>query len=436
LLKHKPLTPRFALNSTRANMVWAAASQTIEKLAGYFVIAVFTRALLKSDLGALFFALSISEICATMLNFGTDSLLIRRVSTEPGQAVPHFSRILSLRLVNMLAGYAVINLFVYFFRPDLLPVFCLVAAYDFLEEIHFVFLAFFTGQKRQLYRLVMFGGFKILSFVALSLTALWTGSLFFVLWTQVFLNLLLVLMAFAYVRRQFGPFQLRFDPRSGMEIMRLSMPFFFINFLTILHMRFDTVMVGLLLGLQQVAVYELGIKMMEVTRFVVRPLHSVLFPVFSEYVARGEWARLRARFVLLTGAVLGIGIVLAAGMQAFGPRLIVLLFGSGYQESAPPAQILFVSVPMMYVGLMCVTLAAAMHREAESALILGASVALNLALNFVLIPRTGIIGAAWATVISQTVLMTGMLMLTAVPLFQAHRTAATAGNQIKPPDPF
>jgi len=435
LLKHKVQIP--SLNSTRANILWATTSQTIEKLAGYLVIAVLTRTLLKSDLGTIFFALSIAEISATIWNFGSDSLLIRLVAAEPKDAFSHFGRILSTRLLNIAVGYVILCLGVWLLQPELLPVLALVAAYDYLEEIYFCFLAFFTGQKRQFYRLVMFGGFKVLAFGAISLTAFLTHSVFMVLWTYVFLNLLLVLVAFILVRRQYGPIELRLDLRASLGMMNLSVPFFLINFLTILHMRFDTVLVGLLLGLQQVAGYELGIKMMEVARFVVRPLHSVFFPVFSEYVAKGEWSKLRARFYLLVVCVLAVGCMLTIGMQLFGARLLALLFGPNYQESVLPAQILFLSIPMMYVSLLCTTLALSMHRERLSALLLGICVSLNLGLNFLLIPRFGTSGAAWATVVSQALLMILMVGLILKPLLRPLRlqpaSAPPSAEDLTPP---
>jgi O-antigen/teichoic acid export membrane protein len=177
--------------------------------------------------------------------------------------------------------------------------------------------------------------------------------------------------------------------------------------------------------------------MLEVARFVVRPLHSVFFPVFSEYVAAGRWDKLRARFGLLIAAVSVVGIALAIGMQIAGAQLLILLFGANYQDSVLPARVLFLSVPMMYASFLATTLALSIHREKLSALVLGLCVALNVGLNLVLIPRFGTLGAAWATVASQLFLAVSMLAVVLGPLLHPPapqaRSDAPVVDQLTPP---
>src|SRR5258706_462924 len=274
----------FNAKSTQANILWAILSQTIEKAAGYLILAVLTRTLLKIELGEFFFALSL---------------------------VAYTSR-------------------------ALIPV----------------------------------------------------------LWTYVLLNLILVIAAITLVRTYFGTLQFQFDIKKNRDLMRLSVPFFLFNLLTVLHMRFDTTLVGIMLGFQQVANYELGIKMMEVARFIVRPLYSVYFPAFSEYVADGRQEKLRIRLgqlLILSG---GAGMVLAAGMWVFGTYLVYWLFEPNYEQSILPARILFLSVPFLFIGFVSSIAATALHLEHKMVRILSLSVAINLGLNVFVIPTYGIIGAA------------------------------------------
>ena len=151
----------------------------------------------------------------------------------------------------------------------------------------------------------------------------------------------------------------------------------------------------LMLNLVQVAYYDLGMKMLEVARFLIRPFYSAFYPVFSDMAARRRWKGLRRRALQLTAGAFGLGVLVALGMQLFGSWAIVLLFGSEYGATVLPAKILFLSVPLVYVHFILTILANALHLENRSAWLLGASAALNLALNVVVIPRYGIVGAAW-----------------------------------------
>src|SRR5258706_14190470 len=107
--------------------------------------------------------------------------------------------------------------------------------------------------------------------------------------------------------------------------------------------------------------------------------------------------------------------VLAAGMWVFGTYLVYWLFGPNYEQSILPARILFLSVPFLFLGLVSSIAANALHLEHKIVKILSLSVAINLGLNVYVIPKYGIVGAAWVTVISQIIWASGMLIL-AIPI--------------------
>ncbi|HEY5901974.1 MAG TPA: oligosaccharide flippase family protein [Anaerolineales bacterium] len=396
-------------DSARANLVWATAIQVIEKLAGYAVLAVLTRTLISADMGRMFLAATVSGIAATVISFGSENHLIRAVAAEPQRALTSLGEVLSLRLQNLLLVYAVINLAFRFLQPDLSPVLLLVTAYDFVEELWYAFSAFFTGQKKLRYRLIIGAGLKILTVLAVALVAYETHSLQHVLLTYLVLDAALVVVTYLIVRRDFGPMPLAFNWSRSLALMRVSLPFFIYNILIIVHLRLDTLMVGFMLGVVQVAYYDLGMKLLEVARFIVRPLHQVFYPIFAELAVRHRWKVLRRRATQLLAGAFVLGLIAAVGMQLLGDVVIVLLFGSEYAASAAPTKVLFLSLPLIFLHFLLTTLANALHLEKQSAWLLALSTALNLGLNLAVLPRYGILGAAWTTLASQAVLTAGLL---------------------------
>jgi O-antigen/teichoic acid export membrane protein len=415
LLKKKQNLPD--LNSTRANIVWAFVLQVIEKGAGYVILAVLTRTLLQEELGGMFFAVSIARLAAVTLSLGTDSHMIRKVASDPQNGLLYLSRNLSLRIVSMAVGYILLNAIFWSVRPELTLVMALVSAYSFLDEIHFTFAAFFVGKKQILFRLSILGSFKILGIFVVSFVAYISRSLVLVLWCQVILSFLLVLSAFMVTQRFFGKVQLSWEPAQKMELIKQSFPFLAVNLLGLMHMRFDTIMVGVLLDLQRVAIYELGIKLVEVARFLIRPIKTVFFPIFSEYTAAGNWERLRMRFRQLMFLAFGIGGGAFVLMLIFGSSVIALLFGEAYQASILVTQVLFLSVPFLFAEFLANVVANALHLERKVLNITAWVVALNIGLNLIVIPMYGIMGAAWVTVISQIFLTTGILALVISKLY-------------------
>jgi O-antigen/teichoic acid export membrane protein len=399
------------LDGTRANLVWAASIQLIEKLTGYLVIVVLTRTLARAEVGAMFFTATISGLAATFVSFGADTYLVRAIALEPDKALAHLSGVLSLRLRSAALVFILLNAGGWLIWPELGPVLLLVSAYDFLEEIYACFSAFFIGQRKVLFRLATGGLFKVLTLAAVFGAATLTHSLLPVLLSYFLVNSMLVLVTIAVIRRRFGPISLAQPAGRDRELMRLSAPFFLLNFLTLVHIRLDTLMVGVLLNLVQVAYYDLGIKLLEVTRVILRPLNMVSYPILSEMAARGDRSRLRLRAAQLIAGAFTLGLLPAAGMQFLGSGVILWLFGPGYSESIAPARILFLCVPFFYMTFVLTFLANALHLEKGSAWLLAASVAMNLALNIVVIPARGISGAAWTTLVSQAFLALAMLWM-------------------------
>lgn len=365
----------------------------------------------------MFFAVSISRLAAVGLSLGTDTHLIRKVASDPPNGLLYLSQNLSLRIVSMAVGYILLNAIFWAVRPELLLVMLLVSAYSFLDEIHFTFAAFFVGKKQILFRLSVMGSLKLVGIFVVSFVAYISRSLVLVLWCQVAISLILVLSTFIITRRFFGRVQLKWEPTVKIELIKQSFPFWAASLLGLMHMRFDTIMVGVLLDLQRVAVYELGIKLVEVARFLVRPIKTVFLPVFSEYNTTGNWTKLRVRFRQMMLLVFAAGAGMFMLMLAFGSPLITLLFGEAYRESVFVTQILFLSVPFLFVEFLANVVASAMHLEKRIMNITAWTVVLNIGLNIFVIPIYGIIGAAWVTVASQVFLTVGLLVIVISKLY-------------------
>jgi O-antigen/teichoic acid export membrane protein len=118
------------------------------------------------------------------------------------------------------------------------------------------------------------------------------------------------------------------------------------------------------------------------------------------------YRRLAVRGVL--GAV-AVAIVTAGVAWPLGDAGILLVFDPSYLPAVPTFRILLIGLPFVYATWV-------LHAVAMSAfrthLLLGVTAAgtlLNVALNFVLIPRASFHGAAAATVVSE-ILVVGLLV--------------------------
>jgi len=124
-----------------------------------------------------------------------------------------------------------------------------------------------------------------------------------------------------------------------------------------------------------------------------------------------------------------LGIIIGAIISSTAGMIIPVAFGSKYSAGIPLLRILFVSLPMVYVGSVALELAKSIHAETKMLKVIIASAALNILLNLYFIPKWSANGAAWATVISETVFASLALVGTYREFHKTHRSPAAPSQE-------
>jgi O-antigen/teichoic acid export membrane protein len=195
------------------------------------------------------------------------------------------------------------------------------------------------------------------------------------------------------LRRHLGPGGLAFDIRPW---TRFALPLFLVDGIGFLLTNSDVVVVGLYLPPDQVAIYYAAAKTIALVQFVYFSVKAAAAPGFAAIMAGGDRAGLAvfagksARWSFWPSLAVGLGVA-ALGhllLSLFGPAftegyplMLVLLAGILAKASVGPGEVL---LNMAGRQTLCVALYAC---------VLCASIALNI----VLIPRLGLMGAAIAT---------------------------------------
>src|SRR5262249_50622044 len=123
-------------------------------------------------------------------------------------------------------------------------------------------------------------------------------------------------------------------------------------------------------------------------------------PSYSRTIVDGA-ARTRHLVETSMGMAATIGAPLVAGVIVTAAPLLTLLFGSPYAAGATALQVLAMSIGVVFLHMLVGNVILAQHRTRLQAAINGLSAAVNIGLNFVLIPRYGIVGAAAATLMAE-----------------------------------
>lgn len=212
--------------------------------------------------------------------------------------------------------------------------------------------------------------------------------------------------------------QVKWNAPFTHAVLRQSAPFALLILLMTFYYRTDTVMLERLLpdGDTQAGIYAQGFRFFEAFNMLGFLVAGLLLPMFSRMIKE------RADVAPLTGLALRLmlaaSVTVAAVCCVFAKEVMDLRYHEHTDQSAPAFAVLiwsFVAVSTTYVFGTLLTAAGELRMLNYMA---AGGMVLNIALNLVLIPRYAVLGAAWASLITQ-----GLTALVQVWIAHRHFTS-------------
>jgi O-antigen/teichoic acid export membrane protein len=198
------------------------------------------------------------------------------------------------------------------------------------------------------------------------------------------------------------------------HLLRFSIPVFFSGIVHIIMARADIIMIGYFLDSTNAGYYRAAVAVASMVTFMLMILNWAFAPMISQLFHRGNHEELRdlyqtvTRWIFLT-ALLGCLLV-----STFS-RPILSIFGPEFHHGAH-ALIILAIAHLVNAGVGSVGILLQMSGKQDWLLLDGVFVTiLNLGLNVWLIPRWGIVGAAFATGIS--IVVYNLMALVQVRIF-------------------
>ncbi len=192
-----------------------------------------------------------------------------------------------------------------------------------------------------------------------------------------------------------------FQTTTARELLRRSWPLLFSGLALTIYMKIDQVMIREMLDAKAVGQYAAAVRVSEAWLVIAVILTTSLYPAIIEAKQRDE-DLYRRRLGAFYSLMLWLSIGFAAPIAFLADPIIRILFGATYQAAAP------VLAVHAWSGIMVFLITASSRwylAEGNEQAILRRAVlgaVINVALNWYLIPRMGINGAALATLISYT----------------------------------
>jgi len=175
---------------------------------------------------------------------------------------------------------------------------------------------------------------------------------------------------------------------------------YFANILGFLHYRIDQFMLNIFLNPTAVGIYSVAVGISEKLWLIPQSASTILFPKVS---SETDEKSLKEFTPLVCRNILWTTIFLSLILYLITPWLIVLLYSKQYLNSIVPFRILLIGAITLAGSKIIANDLAGRGKPMINTYVGIISTSLNIILNFLWIPKFGIIGSAWATSVSYSV---------------------------------
>lgn len=176
--------------------------------------------------------------------------------------------------------------------------------------------------------------------------------------------------------------------------VRRGLPALVVDLGQAMTIRFDRVLLALLATTADVGIYGVAATLTEILWLVPTSLAQVVFHrVASSSVTLRQLRRIRL-------ANLALSVLLGVGLVVLAPVLIGVVFGATFEPAIGPMRILVIASVAVASYQLDITCISASNRLSAASAVTAVGFSSVLVLDLVLIPRFGLYGAAWASVIA------------------------------------
>lgn len=184
------------------------------------------------------------------------------------------------------------------------------------------------------------------------------------------------------------------------DIVRYSWPVMILYVLGYFLLWADTLFIRLFLNFDSVGQYELANRLMQYVSSLIFPISIIAFPMVVSIKSKGREdliVKYAQRVIPQVSFFWGIFMMF---LMLFSGILFKVAFGSQYLNSVLIFRVLLIGASFQFLSVMYVSILQSYDLNRELLLVAAVAVVLNLSGDVLLIPRIGIMGAAFSKSVS------------------------------------
>jgi PST family polysaccharide transporter len=388
------------LSRVASNSGWWLAERAGVLLLTLVTSIVVVRTLGPAQYGELSYLLALAGLLAPLAQFGISGLVARALLEGPNDEAAVLRAAMLLRLAGCVLAFVVGALYWLAFEEHGSGRWLLLVLLAAQFATVFQVAEFWFQVRLEAARLVPWRtGATIVAAVLKMAVAAATGDSRWVAAAFALEFLLTGGAAWLALRRAGGRWTVPGRSPEWLQWFARRSPWLLLSGLAeVIYLRIDIVLLERLRGVEEAGIYAVAARLSEVWYMVPVALMGAVFPVLWQ--RRTDAAAYERSLQGSLDLLCGLALLLAVLVQWLGAPLVELLFGARFAASVPVLQIHIWAGVFVFMRALLSRWLLAEDLLRFSLVTHLAGALLNVALNLLLIPRYGAIGAAAATVAS------------------------------------
>ncbi len=399
------------------NSLFILAARLLELGASVGIAALVARHLGVAGYGRYALVVAFVMLFGQFISFGLEHIIIREVARAPGRLRELLEAGMTLELglgALVIPLTLAASLLVGFAPGDGRGVLVFGVAFFLRAFYEVVYRSTFIACGAARYETALTLFFQTLRLALVGAVVYAGGGVVAVLGAVLAAEAANAAAAYALLRWKLAPLRPSWNRPTLVYLLAQAWPIATVGILNNVYVQQDALLLKWLLGdYREIGYFAAAYRLVTFFIFLSVPMLWPLLPEFSRRAGTGvaelvAGARRAARLALF--------IVLPAGVMAawFAPELIKFIFGAPYLPAASALALLAVTMVARPLGYIADASLIAAGRQRYLAVVAGVIVATNFALDVILIPRLGFMGAAWGTVVADIAGLFAAALLTGV----------------------
>jgi O-antigen/teichoic acid export membrane protein len=355
-----------------------------------------------SNFGTYSFIFAYLAFFVIVTDLGISTILVREISRDKTKADKFIGNAIIIKILLSLFAFGlacfIISFLPYSYDTKLLVY---IASLSFLFSFRSLYTLVFEVNLKMEYPLFVSIVRNILRLALFLYLIFIKAPLLWFIIAVIITILPELLLIFHLSKRTIKP---RFEIDLGIwkYLLEESWPIALTAIFFITYHRIDQIMLFQMMGDETVGYYSAAVGLSEVLAIFPSAFMTSVFPLMSQYFKTSEQSLVRA-YTLSFKYMLMLIIPVAVGTTLLSKPIISFFYGTMFIPSAPALSILIWSEIFIFYGVIHYEILISTDKQKIYLLFCSTGAVANIILNFVLIPRYGIVGASAATLVSHII---------------------------------